>query len=370
MEKLVTFNIDLSKFPLLNNYTDEELQYTMKSLLMSWYDKTFNNKIDISELDTKIQQGIEPMIKELFGISKSTQKGKVFENLIENYINNNYPQYNFIRTSDTNHSGDGIITINNIKCIIELKNYSTFVPVSQIDKLKNDMKCKHIRYAIMISISGIQDRRDNIDCEKFIYLGKIYIIVFLSNYFNEQSKLETSILLIEQLINIQNNIINLNIFHSQINNLNIIYDDVLKLKTKYLEMEKTFRSTLDDFYITIRDLESNTKNRIQDVFHSVNQTLKTLNNRVENILSKNENKILRYLYDNIFHKKGLYLDSLEKDIIVIMNSNPIMKIKVLKKSLNIIFIDEDLELKINDCNLLFLERVVLLFIEKAQVLNK
>ena len=111
-------------------------------------------------------------------------KGIMFENVMEEIINKTYPDYTYVNTALTAHSGDGILTSpTNLKCIVEMKNYTSSVTSSQIEKLKYDMKITGHNYGLMLSANSSIQGKKNLDIETFIIDGKKYYIVFVSYYF-------------------------------------------------------------------------------------------------------------------------------------------------------------------------------------------
>ena len=58
------------------------------------------------------------------------------------------------QTGETDHSGDGLLTLSNgSEILVEIKNYSTVVNDDEINKFTFDMKTTKIKFGLFISLA-------------------------------------------------------------------------------------------------------------------------------------------------------------------------------------------------------------------------
>ena len=130
------FTVDIE----LSNYTENELNGICKNLFMNWYEEKHLQIITVNNLDSKIEKGLQPFINEIsqvckniYGTGKTTIKGQIFENAVQNVIKDSFEDYTYIDTSDKSHNGDGQLeSISGLRCILEMKNYEAIVNTQQI----------------------------------------------------------------------------------------------------------------------------------------------------------------------------------------------------------------------------------------------
>ena len=118
MERTITITVpDADEIKM---YTNEELGGQLKGMYMNWL-KGIKNEGKLN----------------LFG-KVAVFKGKEFENTIFNMFKDCFKGYNYKQVSSVNHYGDGILeSPSGLKVMVELKNYGSVVPTSQVDKLKS-----------------------------------------------------------------------------------------------------------------------------------------------------------------------------------------------------------------------------------------
>lgn len=362
-----TLSIDKSKYPKLNK-TNEELQVIFTCLVDKWYNAEYMQTCNLSELDEKIQKGLEPVIHELFGISKGTKKGIAFENIMDKVLLS-FPSYTYIKTSLINHCGDGILKMSNFDCLIEFKNYNNIVPTSQIDKLKDDMISNNIYYSMMISTNNIQNKRD-IDIEIFTKYEKRYAIVYISNYFNNEMKINIGILLVEQIYSIKKNI-NYTFFTKQLDELYTIINDITKLRLNFIDLETIIKNNLDSFYIEMRELEATVKNKVKYLISNTNKFLDEAKNKDKMILDNYNNNILYHLYENVLENEMLYFTKENENLILYTFSNvKICTIIVNKNNIILNFIHPDYKMKVTKPDLFMSEILIKSIIQRYKVLKK
>lgn len=332
----ISFNISDDLRSQLFEYSDDEINCLAKHCFISFLKKERNDTIQLSDLGKQINDGLEPTINKLFGISKSTEKGKIYENVIETTIQEHFPNYKYENTASTNHVGDGLlITSNGTRCIIEAKNYTTMVPKSQIEKLKSDMISTGINNAIMLSTGPIQGKKF-VDIENDT-MGNI---VYISNYFDSdpQLQLQMAITIMSNLALVQSTNI-----ERKIDNLNATIEHVSKLKIDYIAMEKSIRTNLDTFYISLREYEMNVKTEIHNIMVSLplsNQKL--INSILDSKLDRVYSDIIKPLRLHIIEQNGIF---------VYMKKRPLANIKVMKKQLQVSFVDINCKFNITDENM-------------------
>lgn len=287
-------------------------------------------------------------------------KGKEGECEIYNFFQTNFYNYKIEDTSEIPHSGDFKLFISDINqyVLLEVKNYKNTVDQKQIDKLYYDMEFTGINYAIFISLnSGIVNINQKLEWK--IINNKI--IIFLS-YCND----ELLYLSIYTLINLYNiikknkNNININYFYNKtiLNNINNLIqqnNQIIKLKNNILTLHKNYSNDILDLYNSICIFEN-----------SLNYNLNNLKQNIEseinkfNIIEQNNNQILLELEEIELSKSNYNLlqniiSDINPDFIIkIINNKKILlyyknieiiELKILKNSINLIFLNDNLEIK-------------------------
>jgi len=316
----LTFAIDIddSNHARLKQYSTVQLNGFAEFAFEKWYNEQYNNNFNMDGLQSKINEGLEPTINKLFGISKSVEKGKVFEYILEETIETHFKECKYIDMASINHVGDGLLTLENgSQCIIEAKNYLGVVPRHQIEKLKNDMKTTGICNAIMLTTGTIVGKQF-FDIESFDNNH----IIFVSNYFdNPLLHLRLAITVTKHLTHVE--IMSWDVLQ-RMSHLNSTINSVTKLKTDYIALEKSIKNGLDSYYLTLREYESDVKLQINNIIDS---TLCTN----ELIIKKQNNSMLDRLYHEIFLPHKLKIFETE-DICIYSKKIEIIKIKILKNS--------------------------------------
>ena len=176
----ITFTLAKDQIKKLESYSEDHINGLAQHAFLQWYEKEHEQIFTMSDLDKKINDGLEPTVNKLFGVSKSVEKGKVFENVIEETIATHFTDCIYENTSLTNHVGDGLLTlVTGCQCIIEAKSYTNTVPRSQIDKLKYDMQVTGIQKAIMFSTSPIQGKQF-FDIESIFIFNKSAVMILIT----------------------------------------------------------------------------------------------------------------------------------------------------------------------------------------------
>lgn len=315
-----------------NRYNKDDLEIIAKNLFLDWYEYKQNNNYESYQMNESIKQ-LQQVTKDIFGFSKISQKrGEIGENMIYTIFQNDYQNYSLEKTNHVSHSADAIIiTPNNDKFLLEIKNYQNVVDQREIIKLKNDMENTNINYALFISIqSGIVGKK-TIDIEKFIKNDKEYIIVFCSYIFDEPHKLHSSITLLESLIKIKSekyNYIKDDIIET-IKEITEIYDLVQNLNSQYLLIENNIKDQLSNFYIIIRDYQLKIKDKINKISKKIEDTIYI--NSEEFINNFNDNECILQIYKINDLLKSNNLKIINKDDISWFISNDTKNIGEIKK---------------------------------------
>lgn len=332
----LTIDFDEEEYPQLKKFKKEEVSGFAKFAFNKWYNEEYNKNFNVDNLQTKIDQGLEPTINKLFGISKSTEKGKVYEFVLEQTISEHFKDCKYVDTAQTSHVGDGLLTLNNgAQCIVEAKNYTTTVPRAQIEKLKSDMRTTGINKAIMLATGTIQGK-SFFDIETF----NENHIIFISNYFdNPLLYLQLAITVIKHMTHTE--VMSLDVLH-RMATLNRTIELVTKLKSDYISMEKTIRSNLDAFYISLREYESNVKMQINNIIDNT-----TCEN--EDLIKRHSSTLLDRLYHEIVVPYGLTLSG-TMDVDIVAKNVVLVNIKILKSSLNVTFVSPSSKINITSEN--------------------
>jgi hypothetical protein len=338
----INFKLPANIIKNLNNkYTIDELQIIAKNLFLDWYEYKNKNMNDYETYQIKesIQQ-LQQVTKDIFGYSKISQKrGEIGENMIYQIFQNDFQNYSFEKTNHMSHSADAIIiTPNNDKFLLEIKNYQTVVDQKEIDKLKYDMEYTDINYALFISIqSGIVGKK-TIDIEKFIKNDIENTIVYVTYIFEETHKLHTSITLIESLIKAKKynyNIIKDDIIET-IKEITDIYDTIKKLNSQFLSVENNIKEQLSSFYIIIREYQLKIKEKINKISNKLDNTNYLVNEDFLNNFTENEcNLHILKINDFLIEKNIKLLIKDDSSWYLLNNENNIGEIKKFKSKIEI-----------------------------------
>ena len=354
------FTVDIE----LSNNTENELNGICKNLFMNWYEEKHLQIITVNNLDSKIEKGLQPFINEIsqvckniYGTGKTTIKGQIFENAVQNVIKDSFEDYTYIDTSDKSHNGDGQLeSISGLRCILEMKNYEAIVNTQQITKLKYDMKYTGIKYAIMLSATSNIQGKKNLDIEMFIEENVKYYIIYVSHYIDHEYKIQIAITLLEHLYMENRTFPNLKFIENELHMLHGLVDSMSKLKNQFINMEKMMRENLDSFYINLRDTEYNIKSQINNILSNIKGKIKDLDCNTEQVFSSishiKECTLLKHIYDTQFIKENYGLKIVNDNINLIdINDNKfIALIKIINKRIDIIFHNPEIKLSITQNN--------------------
>jgi hypothetical protein len=314
----ISLKIDTKNFPELEKLKDsknfDNMLQTIFRLGYNTYFNSISNNLEyytvkddlISTLNTTIQP-LNDLTKSLYGLNQSTKKGDITEALMEDIIKMQLPECNYDIKRGIAHNADGELTTpTGLKALVEVKNYNNTVPEDEVIKFKYDLSFQNISYGLFISTkSGIQYQKP-FSYEKYDKDGKTYHIVYVSKVFEEQHKIYTGILLLENIFKfIKKNECN-GIDKTILKNLRKIekiIEEFSRIKNKYLEMEMSIKKSLDDYYGIIREAEFKMKEQFNDIWDSIvdeenqliqytekEEIVKGVGKKVQNILDKTLSK--------------------------------------------------------------------------------
>jgi hypothetical protein len=359
----LNISIDIDDFPELKKLkSSKNFNNMLQTIVRLGYNTYFNsisNNLEyytvkddlISTLNTTIQP-LNDLTKSLYGLNQSTKKGDITEALMEDVIKIQLPEYNYDIKRGIAHNADGELTSpTGLKALVEIKNYNSTVPEDEVIKFKYDLAFQNITYGLFISTkSGIQYQKP-FSYEKYDKDGKTYHIVYVSKVFEEQHKIYTGILLLENILKfIKKNECN-GIDKTILKNLRKIekvIEEFSKIKNKYLEMEMSIKKSLDDYYGIIREAEYKMKEQFNDIWDSIvdeenqliqytqkEEIIKKAGKKVQNILDKTLSK---------FDENFKFVVKDDGDINIIYKMKSICLIVVYKLKIVVRFMNYDMTL--------------------------
>jgi len=357
---MLSLSINLDEYPELKNIqATKNFSNILQTIIRLGYNTYFNSisnnleyysvKDDImSTLNTTIQP-LNDLTKSLYGLNTSTKKGDITEALIEDIIIKQFPEYNYDVKRGIAHHADGELTSpSGLKALVEVKNYNSTVPEDEIEKFRYDLSYRKINYGLFISTkSGIQYQKP-FSYEKYEKDGSVYHIVYVSKIFEEQHKVYTGVLLLENIYKfIKKNDIN-GIDKSILKNLRKIekvIEEFSLIKNKYLDMESSIKKSLDDYYGIIRDAEYKMKEQFNNIWDSIvdddnklikytekEEIIKGAGKKIQTILDKtlskfNDSNNYKFILNEDGHINVLY--KLKSICIIVL-----FKLKIVVRFLN------------------------------------
>ena len=334
-----------------------------------------NNIHTMKLIETKIDENLSDVKKSIDSFrdikSKSIIKGKVGESLIENIINNNFPDDCLKDTSGISHSADyQLYTSDNKIIFIEIKTYSSVVNNSEINKFIKDLKRSGGKIGIFISAtSGIIGKKrlevETVDDIKIIYIP---------NSGFEEIPIIWAILLAKELlkVNVKNSGINENSLNELYNNFEKIYRQFCQVKYEIKSSKDGIEKILDNLYHKSLELDVNiykalkdAQNMIKDELHDINITLNDaesddINNFLDKLLKTNDNRFDSYkqLYD--ISKERNYIIRYPDDMFqwyIFNNDDLVCEMKVKKKKIELLLNNRTVTIDCNKSGLEFFKKV-------------
>lgn len=357
--KVLSINMELNEllFPRLFELNEDNLPGILQKIITFGYNCYFpepvvetsseklNDVLD-DESDDKLDHKInmlDTLINKLTGVSNNSKKIGIFgENYIQELITKNFGGMAYQQTGETDHSGDGLLTLNNgSEILVEIKNYSTVINDDEINKFTFDMKSTKRKFGLFVSLATKINKMKIIDLKTFIHENETYYQFYVSNLKDDLHRLEVGILLLQVLSEYNNTKIKEFTLDDTIKDkLNTLIDQVNEnenLRGCFLETEKEIRNSLNTFYQKLRDNHMDMENKIKNIFTSLkDNNIINLPNEIEEneLLIKYKNtKIINILKKTIDYldTKSIEYTSTDKDIII----KNIGTIKILKEKIEL-----------------------------------
>ena len=281
---MLSLSINLDDYPEIKKIqATKNFSNILQTILRLGYNTYFNSisnnleyysvKDDLVNTLNSTIQPLNDLTKSLYGLNTSTKKGDITEALIEDIIIKQFPEYNYDVKRGIAHHADGELTSpSGLKALVEVKNYNTTVPEDEVDKFKYDLSFRQINYGLFISTkSGIQYQKP-FSYEKFEKDGNVYHIVYVSKIFEEQHKVYTGVLLLENIYKFikKNDVSGLDkTIMKNLKKIEKVIEEFSLIKNKYLDMESNIKKSLDDYYGVIRDAEYKMKEQFNSIWDSI-----------------------------------------------------------------------------------------------------
>jgi len=347
--KVITVSIDLNQndFPRLFELNKNSLLDVINKIITLGYNSYFPEIKDtniIIDSNTNKMDTLDLLINKLTGVSNNSKKIGIFgENYIHDLIAKNFIGMSYQQTGEIDHSGDGLITLNNgSEILVEIKNYSTTINDDEINKFTHDMKVTKRKFGLFISLGTKINKMKIIDLKTFIYENDIYYQFYISNLNEDLHRLEVGILLLQVLSEYNNQQIKEFILDESIKDkLNLLIEQINDnevLRGCFLDTEKEIRNSLNIFYQKLRDNHMNMENKIKNIFTCLkdNNIINLPDDIKENeLLIKYKNtKICNILKKTIdyLNTKSIDYTCLDKEIIL----KDVGNIKILKEKIELV----------------------------------
>ena len=183
-----------------NNQLFSNLENTFHSYINSTEQRISTNINEIKSIthNTSIVQNkiTNDLSSFLDKYKNSSFKGILAENHIENILTTNFPSADITRTSNIDHSGDFIMTRNDLPTILfEIKDYNRNVPTEEINKFTRDINERKIN-GIFISISTGISKKNNFQID---INDNNNILVYIHHMNYDEHKLQTAVDIIDNL---------------------------------------------------------------------------------------------------------------------------------------------------------------------------
>jgi hypothetical protein len=355
---MLEFKIDIDEYPMLKNFKKKELDIFIQKIFNTGYNIHFPSndniikQIELKEVSTKIEQIkldltqeinktdiaskltlLENSLSRLIGISNNSyKKGDFGENMLEEIFTQRYGDILFEKKNHIPHSGDAwLILPNNIKIMLEIKNYTNTVNKEEINKLEYDMKYNNINWAIMVSFNSNIFQTRELDFHTFTHNNEIYSIIMISNLTNDIHKLDLGLMIIRKLIinynkNFNNAIQNIiiNDINDSLDKLNQIAKKNYLLRDNYYNMEREITKSLSSYHVIMRDYMYDMEKIIEQLINKLQNIkiddIKIIDNKY--ILNKyNDKKIIHLLTRllDLAEKKKWIIQETDNDTFIIVD---------------------------------------------------
>ena len=331
--------------------------------------KNENIKLRLDEIKANVKsEELIDTLDKLFGVrNTSSKKGAISEDYVFNLFNEKYKNYSLDETRKISHSADGELTSpSGLRCLLEVKNYTSSVNKDEVDKFKYDLKYKNIKFGLFISLQTAICFKNNIDYESFEHNNETYHIVYISKLIEDVNKLDCGMLMLENLykLNFKDNYdIKIKqikqLIYENLNEIENIIKQTEKLREEYSSMESIIKSNFDNFYNKFRSYECDMRNKIQKIWNNLFEDLGNIEcnfidskTSILNDLSDKDKcfNILSNLFDLLSRNKINVVKN-ENEIIMYKNKNKVGTIKKMKDKVNVSIENISISFKVNDRNL-------------------
>ena len=293
-----------------------------------------NYRLDNQEIKREISL-LNETLNKLIGLSNnSSKKGELVEDMIFDYIRNNY-KYSLDETRSISHSGDGIIKMEKL-VMLEMKNYQKKVNQDEIDKLKDDLVEKKISYGLLLSFNSGFCNYNNFDIIEENYQENKITIILVGNLNDNLFKLDCAIELLKVLFKVkeQNN---LNLLITELNEtlleIEPITQDLVKFQNQLIEES-------NQIYLKLVQYQNKIKRKVIRMIDDYKQI------KIENYKDEKMYLLLNQLIERL-KKYPLIIEDSNGKIYINYNWKKIGEIVIQKKKIIFKFINPNMESNID-----------------------
>ena len=339
-EKFCEINKNCQKMGSIEENIKEEIE-DMKEVI--------NSRLQTEASETRNQcDNLNNAILKLTGnISTSSLKGRIGEDFIANLLKHNFPDDTVKETNQISHESDIHLICKNFPTIlVESKLYSNAVNTSEIEKFLSDLNDTGLDYGIFISLTSpiIKHRR----LEYKFLQGKH--IIFLPNAGFDGNNIIYAVIFLKEISKLSSqNLINKSLFDEKseeiknvINNFELSYNQLSKLKHKALDTKNVIDKQLLGLTVEICETELIMKNIVEDTKKNILNILSLdnytsySNDKFDELIQifNNENKMKKTLTHYLKLIKDHHFDiSISDDspnLINFNNKKIIINLKIMK----------------------------------------
>jgi len=289
-------------------------------------------------------------------INKSSVKGAISENIIEQIVSNFFKEDSIINTSKEPMKGDYQLITKDYNILIEVKNYKNPVNQNEVDKFIRDIKHNKMDGIFISTTSNIVKK----GLLEIIELPSGEITVYLSNTGITDDSIIYGIILLKELIkkkqNKHFNIISIdtNLILENIEKFSEIYKVVCNLTKNINSIKNNINDNLQELYNNSYKCELQIKNIFKNIKYEIQSELNKLDENIKLIEPCEHDTLLEQLKENnpkIVHliplifdlettTKLAYHDDKKLNLLNLKNE-PICDIKIYKTKIEYKFIHKN-----------------------------
>lgn len=246
-------------------------------------------------------------------INKSSVKGAISENIIEQIVSNFFKEDSMINTSKESMKGDYQLVTKDYNILIEVKNYKNPVNQNEIDKFIRDIKHNKMD-GIFISTTSNIVKKGLLEIEE---LPSGEITVYLSNTGITDDSIIYGIILLKELIKKKQskhfNIISIdtNLILENIEKFGEIYKVVCELTKNINCIKNNINENLQELYNNSYKCELQIKTIFKNIKYDIQSELNKLDENIKLIEPSENDKLLEKIKiskPKIVHLIPLILD--------------------------------------------------------------